>query len=127
MAYRLLADLLVVVHFTFILFVVLGGFLAWRWRRVAWVHVPAALWGALIEFMGWICPLTPLENRFRALAGEAGYRGSFIEHYLIPVMYPEDWTLGLRIVLGTFVVGINAVAYTGYVKRRRRVSSSVER
>lgn len=89
----------------------LGGFLAWRWRRVAWVHLPAALWGALIEFMGWVCPLTPLENRFRALAGQAGYQGGFIERYLIPVMYPEDWTVGLRIVLGSLVVAVNLVAY----------------
>jgi len=97
---------------------VLGGFLAWRWRRVAWVHLPAALWGALIEFMGWVCPLTPLENRFRALAGEAGYRGGFIEHYLIPVMYPEDWTLVLRIVLGSLVVTVNLVAYYRFVRSR---------
>lgn len=96
----------------------MGGFLAWRWRRVAWVHVPAALWGALIEFMGWVCPLTPLENRFRALAGDAGYQGGFIERYLIPVMYPEDWTLGLRIVLGCFVVAVNLAAYYRFVRSR---------
>lgn len=96
----------------------MGGFLAWRWRRVAWVHVPAALWGALIEFMGWVCPLTPLENRFRAVAGDAGYQGGFIERYLIPVMYPEDWTLGLRIVLGSLVVAVNLVAYYRFVRSR---------
>ena len=118
MIYRLFADLLVGLHFAFILFVVLGGFLAWRWRRVAWVHLPVAFWGALIEFMGWVCPLTPLENRFRALAGQAGYPGGFIEHYLIPVMYPEDWTLGLRIVLGSFVVAVNLGAYYRFVLSR---------
>lgn len=97
---------------------VLGGFLAWRWRRMIWVHLPAAAWGALIEFAGWICPLTPLENRFRVLAGQSGYEGGFIEHYLIPVMYPEDWSLALRITLGTLVVLVNLVAYAGYSKRR---------
>lgn len=118
MIYRFLADSLVALHLAFILFVVLGGFLTWRWRRVAWVHLPAAAWGALIEFMGWVCPLTPLENRFRRLAGQLGYDGGFIEHYLIPVIYPDDWTLGLRIVLGGFVVIVNAVAYAGFAARR---------
>lgn len=127
MIYRLLADLLVALHFAFILFVVLGGFLAWRWRRVAWVHLPAALWGVLIEFMGWVCPLTPLENRFRALAGEGGYQGGFIEHYLIPVMYPEDWTVRLRIVLGSLVVAVNLVAYYRFVLSRYRSGNLARR
>lgn len=111
MTYRLLADLTVLTHALFILFVVLGGFLAWRWRWLAWVHLPCAAWGVLIEFAGWICPLTPLENRFRALAGEAGYEGGFIEHYLTELIYVEDWSLAVRVVLGTFVVVINVVAY----------------
>ncbi|MBL8424926.1 MAG: DUF2784 domain-containing protein, partial [Candidatus Accumulibacter phosphatis] len=79
---RLLADGIVVLHCLFIAFVVLGGVLALRWPRLAWVHLPAACWGAAIELSGWICPLTPLENRFRQAAGEAGYAGSFIDHYL---------------------------------------------
>ena len=118
MLYRLLADLLVALHATFVVFVVIGGFLALRWRRLPWVHVPAALWGATIEFMGWVCPLTPLENHFRRLAGETGYSGGFIEHYLIPVLYPADYTLPLRLTLGAGVVVLNAVAYWLYFRRR---------
>lgn len=114
MIYRLLADVTVLLHLCFILFVVLGGFLAWRWRWVAWLHIPSAVWGALIEFAGWICPLTPLENRFRRLAGEAGYEGGFIEHYVTSLIYVEDWTLTLRLLLGGFVVGINGLAYWRY-------------
>ncbi len=90
MVNRLLADGIVVLHFLFIAFVVLGGVLALRWPRLAWVHLPAACWGATIELSGWICPLTPIENRFRQAAGEAGYAGSFIGHYLLPVLYPAD-------------------------------------
>jgi hypothetical protein len=119
MLLRLLADLTVLVHGAFILFVVGGGFLAWRWRRVAWVHLPCAAWGALIEFAGWICPLTPLEVRVRQQAGAAGYEGGFIEHYLIPLIYPGEWTLGLRLALGGFVVAINVAAYAVYVRKGR--------
>jgi len=89
MVYRLLADLLVLVHATFAVFVVLGGFLVWRCRWIAWAHLPAAIWGAVIEYRDWICPLTPLENILRVRAGQAGYAGGFIEHYLIPVLYPR--------------------------------------
>jgi len=115
---RLLADLLVVLHALFVLFVVLGGFLALRWRRLAWLHVPAALWGALIQFMGWVCPLTPLENGLRELAGEAGYQGGFVEHYLIPTLYPAHYTLALRLTLGGLVVALNGTAYWLYFRRR---------
>lgn len=118
MFYRFLADLVVLIHFGFIIFVVTGGFLAWRWRRVAWVHLPCAVWGTLIEFAGWICPLTPLEVKLRTAAGQAGYEGGFIEHYLIPVMYPESWGPGLRLALGTAVIAINGLAYWGLVRRR---------
>ena len=117
---RLLADVLVALHFAFILFVVAGGFLAWRWRRVAWVHVPAAIWGVLIEFAGWICPLTPLENHFRIQAGQAGYAGGFIEHYLIPIIYPGGLTPAIQVVLGGAVIVINVVAYTSFLKRGKR-------
>ncbi len=102
----------------FVLFVVAGGFLALRWRRLAWLHLPAALWGAVIEFMGWICPLTPLENHFRRLAGETGYQGGFVEHYLIPILYPAGYTLSLRLTLGAIVVVLNGVAYGIYFRRR---------
>lgn len=118
MRYRLFADLLVGFHTLFVVFVVSGGFLALRWRRLAWLHVPAALWGAVIEFMGWICPLTPLENQLRRLAGQAGYQGGFVEHYLIPTLYPTHYTLALRLTLGAVVVALNGIAYWLYFGRR---------
>jgi hypothetical protein len=108
---RLAAETLVAVHFGFVMFVVLGGFLAWRWRTLIWVHTPVALYGASIEFIGWTCPLTPLENHFRRMAGESGYEGGFIQHYLIPLLYPVDYTMGLRVTLGLLVVALNVVAY----------------
>ena len=85
----LMADLIVLLHFAFVVFVVLGGLLALRWPRVVWLHVPAVIWGALVEFTGWICPLTPLENRLRRASGEASYQGDFIAHYILPALYPE--------------------------------------
>ena len=85
----LLADLLVLFHATFVLFVVAGGLLVLKWPRLAWLHIPCALWGVLIEFGGWICPLTPLENTLRQRAGEAGYSGGFVEHYVLHVLYPS--------------------------------------
>jgi hypothetical protein len=122
MAYRLLADVLVGIHLLFVIFVVAGGFLTWRWPRVAWVHVPVALWGALIEFAGWICPLTPLENQLRRAAGEAGYTGGFIEHYVIPVVYPGALTREIQLALGIAVIVVNAVAYGRLIRHRRRQS-----
>lgn len=120
MLFRLAADLLVGIHFLFIIFVVAGGFLAWRWRWMAWVHLPAAAWGAIIEFLDWICPLTPLEHEFRRRAGGAGYEGGFIEHYLIPIIYPSGLTTRIRIVLGVLVLVLNAIVYRIYFTRRRR-------
>jgi Protein of Unknown function (DUF2784) len=116
--FRLLADLVVIVHAGFVLFVVVGGFLASRWRWLIWLHLPAAVWGALVELGGWICPLTPLENLLRRLAGEAGYGGGFIEHYVIPVLYPAGYTLGLRLSLAAVVVVLNGAAYGIYFRRR---------
>jgi hypothetical protein len=116
---RLLADLVVLIHVTFVLFVVAGGFLALRWRRLVWLHVPAAAWGALIELTGWVCPLTPLENALRRLAGEAGYRGGFIEHYVLPVLYPVHYTVTLRLALAALVLLLNAAAYGLYFRRHR--------
>lgn len=107
----LLANALVLLHLAFILFVVAGGLLvAWK-PSLAWLHVPAVAWGALIEFMGWICPLTPLENHFRRLAGETGYESGFIEHYLLPLIYPEMLTAGMQYVLGALVLAINFLIY----------------
>jgi hypothetical protein len=116
---RLAADGLVLVHLAFILFVVLGGFLSWRWRRLIWVHVPCALWGAVVEFAGWICPLTPWEVALRRQAGHLGYEGGFIEHYIIPLIYPGELTLSVRVILGSAVIAVNIAAYVGFVRRAR--------
>ena len=118
MIYRLLADVTVVVHFLFVLFVIGGAILVWRYPRLVWVHLPAALWGAFIEFAGWICPLTPLENWLRKQGGEQPYARSFVEQYLIPVLYPESLTQTVQWVLGGLVVLINVIFYTLIVRRR---------
>ena len=118
MLYGLVADALVLLHLGFVVFVVGGGFLAWRWRWLAWAHVPSALWGAAIEFGGWICPLTPLENHLRQRAGTAGYAGDFVERYFTPVLYPADLTSSVQLALGTLVLLINGFAYAVYLRRR---------
>jgi len=120
MPYRLLADLIVVVHFGFLLFVVTGGLLALRWPMVAWGHVPAAVWGTLIELFGWICPLTPLEIGLRLRGGEAAYTGGFIAHYVMSVLYPAGLTRGIQVVLGVCVLALNGAVYTTLVVRGRR-------
>ncbi len=94
-----------------------------RWQWVVVLHVPAAIWGILIEFAGWICPLTPLENSFRRLGGEAGYAGGFIDHYIQPVVYPSGLTRGTQVVLGSLALLVNLIAYGLVVARRRRVSA----
>jgi hypothetical protein len=120
MLYRLLADLVLVVHLLFVAFAVAGGLLVvWRWR-VAWVHLPCAVWAALIEFAGWICPLTPLENWLRRLGGEAGYEGGFVETYVLAALYPEGLTRGVQVALGTLVVVVNVALYAWALARRRR-------
>ena|SRR5205823_6417667 len=96
MLYRLLADVVLVAHLGFVLFVVAGGFLILRWPGMAWVQLPSAFWGLVVEWSGWICPLTPLENRLRAQGGAAGYAGGFVEHYLVPVLYPASLTRASR-------------------------------
>ena len=120
MIYRVLADALVVLHLAFILFVVLGGLLVLRWPRLVWAHLPCAVWGALIEFSGWICPLTPLENRWRLRGGQAGYDESFIEHYLLPVIYPPGLTRDAQLVIGSAVIAVNLAVYAVLVVRWRR-------
>ena len=112
------ADLLVILHLAFILFVMLGGLLLFRWPWVAWLHLPAVAWGALIELIGWICPLTPLEQRFRQAAGEAGYSGGFIEQYLLPLIYPDNLTREIQLALGMLVIIFNAVIYGLWWRRR---------
>ena len=111
MKYSILADTILVIHLLFILFVILGGLLTLKWRRAAWVHLPLLAWAVLIEFTGWICPLTPLENRLRISGGETGYSGSFIEHYLLPFIYPDEMTRGVQITLGTLLIFINICIY----------------
>jgi hypothetical protein len=116
----LLADGLVLLHFAFVMFVALGGLLVVKWSKVAYLHVPAAIWGALIEFSGWICPLTSLENGLRRAGGEAGYTGSFIEQYILPILYPSELTRELQIVIGVSVVLVNGLFYTLLLIRKRR-------
>ena len=106
-----LADIIVFVHLLFILFVTLGGLLVLKWKWVVYLHIPAAIWGALIEFMGWICPLTPFENHMRRLGGESGYSGDFVEQYIIPLVYPSGLTREIQIMLGIAVIVINMAVY----------------
>jgi hypothetical protein len=117
MWYSWLADLILCMHAGFVLFVIFGGLLVLRWRWVAWLHLPAAAWGAVVEFSGWVCPLTPLENWLRQQAGETGYRSDFVAYYLLPVLYPDDLTRDVQLMLGTVVLAINFSVY-GWLWRR---------
>jgi hypothetical protein len=123
----LLADLVVVIHFGFVLFVILGGLLVLRWPWIALFHVPAALWGAWIEFAGWICPLTPLEQSLWLKAGEQGYSGSFIEHYVLPLLYPSALTRNIQLLLGCLVLALNLGIYGCVLYRRAENSTSPTR
>jgi len=116
---RIAADAVLLIHLAFVAFVVLGGFLLLRWPRLAWIHVPALVWGALIEFGGWICPLTPLEVSLRRVAGQAGYSGDFIDHYIVALLYPDGLTRPMQIALGSIVVLINVLIYAMVVRRWR--------
>lgn len=115
-----LADAVLVLHFLFVLFVVLGGLLVLRWRWIAWLHVPAALWGVAIEFGGWICPLTPLENQLRTRAGQPTYEGDFIARYLMPVIYPEGLTRETQVAFGFIALILNVLVYAIGLRRWRR-------
>lgn len=119
MPYRLLADAVLVLHLLFVAFVVAGGLLALRWPRAAWLHLPALAWGLAIEFIGWTCPLTPLENTLRRWGGEAGYGGGFIDHYLLPLLYPPALTRELQWTLGAGLVAFNLLVYALVLRRRR--------
>jgi Protein of Unknown function (DUF2784) len=121
MFYRLSADLSLIVHLLFVVFVVAGGLLVLRWPGIMWAHIPALLWGAAIEFTGFVCPLTPLEVLLRKLGGEAGYEGGFIEHYITALIYPAGLTRGLQILLG-FLALLPNVAIYGYLLIRARKS-----
>jgi hypothetical protein len=116
----LLADGVVVLHFAFVLFVALGGLLVAKWNKVAYLHLPAAIWGVMIEFSGWICPLTPLENGLRCAAGDGGYSGTFIEQYILPILYPSGLTRELQIIIGIAVMAVNGLIYTLLFIRKRR-------
>ena len=126
MIYRAFAELTLATHAVFIAFVVIGGFLAIRVRRVAWFHIPCAIWGALIEFAGWTCPLTPLENVLRRAGGEAGYNEGFIERYLLPLIYPGDLTRELQFLLGALAVGLNLIAYWLVFRRGAKTQAATE-
>lgn len=121
---RWTADLVVLIHALFVVFVVLGGLLALYRRCFLWLHPPAAIWGFLIEVRGWICPLTYLENHLRRLAGQAGYSGGFVEHYVIPVLYPQDLTRNIQYLLATLVVVVNLAIYSVVIWRLRGGRSS---
>ena len=120
-----MADLVVLLHFAFVLFVVWGGLLALRWPKVAYVHLPVVVYGAMIELVGWVCPLTPLEKRLRASAGLQGYEGGFVEHYILPVLYPSGLTRNVQLVLGALVIGINLLIY-GVIARGRAPKQSIQ-
>ena len=120
MIYQLLADLVLILHLGFISFVVLGGLLALRWRWGPLVHLPAALWGTIIELTGHVCPLTPLENSLRRAGGEPGYSGSFIEQYLLPVVYPSGLSRSLQLTLAGLVVAVNVIVYAIVWRQRQR-------
>ncbi|MFL5585224.1 MAG: DUF2784 domain-containing protein [Gemmatimonadaceae bacterium] len=120
MIYRILADLVLVLHLAFVIFVVAGAGLVIHRPRVAWLHLPAVVWGVLIEYAGWICPLTPLENSLRMRGGEAGYSGGFIEHYVLATLYPTGLTRTTQVALGTAVLILNLVLYGSLLMTMRK-------
>jgi hypothetical protein len=113
-------DLVVAVHLLFVVFVVIGGLLLLRWPGLIWLHLPAVAWGVFIEFSGGICPLTPLENQLRLEAGQDAYSGGFVEHYLLPILYPDNLTLDVQQVLGTLVILVNLAIYAWVYRIRQR-------
>ena len=119
MTYRVLAAVVVLFHLGFVLFIVLGGLLVLRWRRLAPLHLACAAYGAAIEIGGWVCPLTPLENMLRRRAGEAGYGGGFVEHYILPVLYPSPFPRWMPWALAGLVLAVNTVLYGWLLMRRR--------
>ena len=121
------ADLVVLIHAAFVIFVVLGGLLASRWPKVMWVHAPAAIWGIVVEYAGFICPLTPLEIAFRERAGQAGYHGGFVEHYVESLLYPSNLTREFQLALGTCVLLVNGVVYWRVLRRRRKTKAKCRR
>jgi len=121
--YNILADVTVVIHFLFITFVICGGLLVIRWPKFAFFHLPAAIWGAAVEIFGWICPLTPLENHFRNLAGDFSYSGDFIARYVLPLIYPDNLTTTIQQTLGGLVIVVNIIIYFAAIRTHRKVLS----
>ena len=126
MFYRFLADLVVLLHALFVLFAVLGGFLVLWKAHIAWFHIPAVFWAAGIEFLGWVCPLTPLENILRTMGGAAGYETGFVEHFLLPILYPASLTRQLQIGLGLVVICVNIGIYISVWGRMRKTGKKKE-
>jgi hypothetical protein len=124
MTYRLLADIVLVLHLAFIAFATLGALAVWRWPRLAWLHLPALAWAAYVVLAGEICPLTPLENSLRRAGGQAGFGQSFIEHYLLPLIYPDavqgEMGRGLQAALGVGLLVLNLGIYSMLLRKRRR-------
>ena len=123
MGYRLAADAMVTAHLLYIVFVVVGGFIAFRARWILWLHVPAVLWAIYVQYVGRVCPLTAWEKEFRARAGDAGYEGGFIDHYIVPIVYPPDMPVAMHLVLGTLVILINGGVYAALFVRARRAQA----
>jgi hypothetical protein len=124
-AWRLLADAVVVLHLAVVAFIVFGGLVALRWPKLAYVHLPFAAWGVAIEVWRWTCPLTPLENRLRRLSGEGGYHEGFVEHYLLPVLYPEGLDARSGLALAAVVLAVNFAIYAAVLRRTRRRGARV--
>jgi hypothetical protein len=122
---RITADAIVLAHLAFILFVAVGGLFVLRWPRLAWAHLPAVIWGALVELAGWICPLTPLENRLRAAAGDSAYAGGFIDRYIMPIVYPPGLSRSFQIALGCAVIILNVLIYGLAFTRRLRSTKGI--
>jgi hypothetical protein len=120
MKWSLLADGLVVIHFAFTAFVIFGGFLTWQWPRLIFAHLPALAWGIWVEVSATVCPLTPLENHLRHLAGQSGYSGGFLAHYLTAVLYPPGLTWHIQWVLAGMLLALNAIAYARLIRRSGR-------
>lgn len=125
MKWRLIADVVLVTHLAFVVFTVLGAMLVWRWRRLALVHIPIVVYGVALEVVGFRCPLTPLEQALRRRAGGAGYDGGFVEHYIVPVLYPGEWTATVRISVSLVLIVANAIVYWA-IRPSRRTSGAVE-
>lgn len=124
MLYAVAAEAVLLLHASFILFAVVGGLLVWRWPWLLWLHLPAAGWAAVVVIAGWVCPLTPIEQMLRGMAGQDGYGGSFIEHYLVLLIYPPGLTRPLQVGLGALVVAVNVAVYAGVWRKRRRPAES---